>query len=165
MNLKIAPGDRVRHGGTKQWGIELMVQRIVRHPGDLDGEGQWEARRIDRHEPADRAALWRHIGEVGASSLTIWSVLTGTPIDDPSPPFDPDDFRRCHELLEWVPEWRERLSEVATAYPEWKGLVEHWGELTAMLVEDGPTGESLRMYELMESLLADNAPGGEEPTP
>lgn len=60
---RFAVGDRVRHYGTKQWGlvveikptwygVELLVERIVESNSDFTGQGYWEGTRIDLHERA-----------------------------------------------------------------------------------------------------------------
>lgn len=59
-------GDRVKHGGTKQWGkvlqvvpqsdgtAELEIQREVVHAWDYDGTGWWATYHISEHEtPAE----------------------------------------------------------------------------------------------------------------
>jgi len=91
---------------------------------------------------------------VGSSSGTIFTVCMGRrPMGFAADrlgaaPLDPADFNRCHRLLRVQPEWRSRLGEVALAYPTWKGLVEHWDELTAMLEAKNPA-----MYDRMQVLL------------
>ena len=67
-------------------------------------------------------------------------------------PGDPDDFGRCHRLLVLIPEWRERLREVAAAYPRWRGLVENWDELTSLYLEELPTRHAPRCYKRMQEL-------------
>ena len=82
-----------------------------------------------------REQIWLANGETGISSKTIHAVLTGM-VDDmvfnASPswlkydvPHDPSDFRRCYLLLKLIPEWRERLDEVAERFPKWKPFVKH----------------------------------------
>ena len=91
----------------------------------------------------DRLILWLLLGETGVSSETIAYALSGikpetTVLADGTLtrrphrwdiPHDAADFRRCLLLLEYIPEWRERLPEVAERFPAWKPIVEHWDEL------------------------------------
>lgn len=105
---------------------------------------------------AARASWWRNRGEVGTSSGTIWSVMTGgaLPHGHASVPWDPDDFSRCRKLLELIPEWRAQLHLVAQKYPEWTGLVANWDELDAMFDEEASRGWKAphRMYGRMKEL-------------
>jgi hypothetical protein len=111
------------------------------------------------HQPniSEPAWEWLCAGECGISSVTIWHVMTGYPHmpgdwGPPSYPRDPDDFGRCHRLLEKFPEWRARLGEVAAKYPAWQGLVAEWDALTALYLEEFPTGEAPKLYARMKEL-------------
>ena len=68
---------------------------------------------------------------------------------------DPDDFGRCHRLLERFPEWRERLPEVADKFPVWRGLVAEWDRLTAIYLRDLPTGRSDELFQEIQRLRGD----------
>jgi hypothetical protein len=99
---------------------------------------------------------WLAGGDTGSSSITIWSVMTGWAMPNgraPSVPWDPDDFGRCHRLLERFPAWRQRMPEVAEMYPEWAGLVAAWGELTSLYLEELPSGQAPRCYARMKLAL------------
>jgi hypothetical protein len=106
-----------------------------------------------------RAYDWLTGGDVGTSSLTIFAVMTGAdrvPLHNyPSVPLDPADFGRCRRLLERIPEWRARLPEVATRYPDWTALVREWDRLDAMHAEASkrPDGMAREMYHLMKRLI------------
>jgi hypothetical protein len=63
-------------------------------------------------------------------------------------PHDSDDFGRCYRLLEAVPEFKPRISEIAVRSSEWSALVEYWDELTTLYAEDG------RCYERIKEILA-----------
>lgn len=102
--------------------------------------------------PADVQA-WYQGHDTGLSSLTIWHVMMGLRPQRPSIPLDPSDFGRCHRLLAIAPQWRQRLGEVAEVYPEWRGLVDHWGDLEALYLEELPTGQAPRLYARMKDLL------------
>ena len=97
------------------------IDESIQH---LDSENRW----------------WRGT-DVGTSSAALFSVfcmdrLKGVSNDmgRGSTPSDASDFGRCHRLLELFPdEWRERLPEVAAAYPEtaWPLIIDRWAELEA----------------------------------
>ena len=100
---------------------------------------------------------WVVNGDTGISSMTIWSVMMGRRPNVnfwPSTPLDPSDFGRCYRLLKVMPSWRARLSEVAKKYPEWRGLVDAWDELTALYERELPTGTAPVLYRRMSELLS-----------
>lgn len=107
-----------------------------------------------------RAIAWIAGRDTGVSSKTIWSVMMGVTPEYAGEPSDPDDFGRCYRLLVLVPEWRERMPEVAAKYPVWTGLVREWDALT-LLYEDeivnGPKKKGVRMapklYARMQELI------------
>lgn len=107
------------------------------------------------------AQLWLRHGERGVSSDTIFGRLTGLYLVGhwgETHPLDPDDFRRCRLLVEGVPEFRERLGEMAAASPTWAALVGAWDELCALMDEEAPTWRTARgarcprTYERMRQL-------------
>lgn len=78
---------------------------------------------------------WIESRDVGVSSVTIWSVMTCKPSPlrgEYDAPHDSADFGRCYRLLKIVPQWRNRLNEVAAACPSFAPLVPEWGRLTEM---------------------------------
>jgi hypothetical protein len=72
---------------------------------------------------------WIVSRDTGVSSETIWSVMMGVKPRWAGVPLDVDDFGRCVRLLTVVPEFRPRIHEVTLVYPEWKPLIDNWGEL------------------------------------
>jgi hypothetical protein len=106
-----------------------------------------------------RARWWKARGDVGDSSLTIWSVLVpgGGYVHRPNIPYDPDDFRRCRRLLEIIPEWRPKLPRVAEKFPCWKPFADAWEELDAMFTKGeagkGKGKHSDLMYDRMQQLV------------
>ncbi len=78
-----------------------------------------------------RVTGWIDGGDTGASSKTIWHILTKLPgkVHRYDVPHDADDFGRCARLLEHIPEWRARLVEMADRCSEWKAIVYNWDEL------------------------------------
>ncbi len=92
-----------------------------------------------------RLAEWLLCGETGLSSRTIALVLSGIRSGMKEscawkrkwqcmPPGDASDFGRCAALLEFIPEWRGRMDEVAREFPgtAWERLVDRWDELTLL---------------------------------
>lgn len=106
-----------------------------------------------------RALWWISNGETGISSKTIWSVMMRTAEPHSKDawgryryPLDPSDFRRCRLLLDLIPEWRERLQEVADMFPTWQGLVDNWGELDALYDEEAAQNNAPKLYKRMQDL-------------
>lgn len=121
----------VRHG------VERSAM-AVRHAGEREAEARaaeqlWrDSRKLILTPGAVRWLAW---GERGNSSNVIFGHLTGIPmaVGDGMPPFDASDFRRCRMLLDHVPEWRNRLAEMAELGPEWSVLVENWQALCDLM--------------------------------
>ena len=111
-----------------------------------------------KHE--DRLARWFIHGKRGISSTTIVEVMEGYPRGALSHrqswtnPHDPADFYRCLLLLDVIPEYKERLSEMKSVSPEWSVLVDHWEELREMLSKEFPTGKAPKTYNFMRRLFA-----------
>lgn len=87
---------------------------------------------------------WWHGVDVGTSSAAIFAVLCdkcwqweAKEFCRESAPRDAGDFGRCKRLIEAIPEWRERLAEVAEAYPKtaWPRIVARWAELESATQE------------------------------
>ena len=104
-----------------------------------------------------RPEEWIIYGEVGISSKTIWSVMTGVVREPVSQydifrhfdvPHDPDDFKRCYLVLVLFPEWKKHLSEVAEIFPKWGPMVRSWEEMERL----HKSGRSKELYELMHKL-------------
>lgn len=91
---------------------------------------------------------WLAGDDTGVSSLTIYSVMTGVRVRHTGVPLDADDFGRCHRLLGLFPEWRARLGEVAARYPEWRGLVDAWGDLESLHEQGDEQGLYLRILSM-----------------
>lgn len=133
---------------------------LVRSDGDAD---RWAAQ-IDeaalRHCAENKELAWLKGTDTGTSSRTIFSVLSEygqlayigwSSLGDP--PLDPDDFGRCHRLLDRFPAWRARLGEVAAKYPAWAPLVENWPELERLYLEELPAKTAPKLYARMRELL------------
>lgn len=102
----------------------------------------------------ERALGWIVGDDTGTSSETIWAVMMGVaPAKSyPAPPYDPADFGRCYRLLAVIPEWRDRLIEMPSCFPEWGPLVDHWGEMEALWLEEFPRGNAPKLYALIKKL-------------
>lgn len=99
-----------------------------------------------------RVGWWEDQGERGTSSNTIFAAFTGYSPRDVNWPLDPDDFRRCKLLLDLIPEWRADLSPVSRAYPWFAPMIDRWGDIEALFMEESPKGVCPRCYELMKRL-------------
>lgn len=108
----------------------------------------------------DAELEWLKGPDTGTSSRSIFAVLSKKHGHlafvghgfGPSEPLDPDDFGRCHRLLQAIPEWRGRLAEVAAAYPGWGPLIREWDRCTALYEQEEPTGRAPKLYALMQEL-------------
>lgn len=81
---------------------------------------------------------WLLNGEHGISSKNMFSVLSGVYFKDGGNlchPSDPDDFKRCSQLLQAVPQWRSELYKLKPISKTWSNLVDNWDKLEAMLIE------------------------------
>jgi hypothetical protein len=132
----------------------LSVSRSRKVPGEIKmrcGLSARDARAEDMDSPEAMVD-----GDTGTSSITIWSVMMGRPMPRgraPSVPHDPDDFSRCHALLELFPAWRGRLAEVAAEHPDWAGLCGAWAELEELYLAERPTGNAPLLYARMRVLI------------
>lgn len=121
------------------------------------GGGKVMIGRIPNVTPKGDPFAWLASGDTGISSETIWGVMMGRDMASAarfgnSPPYDPDDFGRCHRLLESMPGWRPRLAEVAEKFPAWKMIVKAWDELDALYLTERPGGSCPRLYARMQEL-------------
>ncbi|MOA35671.1 hypothetical protein D3C78_1571400 [compost metagenome] len=94
------------------------------------------------------------------SSKAIWSHMTGTPSEEGySHPHDPDDLNRCLLLLDLIPEWKPRMSEMAGHSPQWAALASQWEVITETFLGeaglDWVNGKSApNTYALMKTALS-----------
>ena len=101
---------------------------------------------------------WLQNGDLGLSSKAIASKMTGinfvkTEIWGLPHPRDPSDFKRCIDLLIAVPEFKDRLDEMKEVSPIWKVLVDNWGELEQLLLEESAIGPlAPKLYARMKEL-------------
>jgi hypothetical protein len=111
-----------------------------------------------RSELAAASALARMEldGIRGILATGVWAVMMGQTTTrirhEYDVPHDPADFGRCYRLLKVMPSWRARLPEVAARFPEWRGFVDAWDELTALYEEALPAGPAPKLYARMQEL-------------
>jgi hypothetical protein len=101
---------------------------------------------------AERASWWLENGERGASSETIFCGCSGRGLHRADYPYDPDDYRRCHRLLEIVPEWRGELARVTARWPWFKPFEDRWPEFERLWAEESnnPSGMAPKLYEALK---------------
>jgi hypothetical protein len=97
---------------------------------------------------------WWNGPDTGRSSKAIWRQLREgiAPTEKNTVPRDPDDFGRCHRLLEAIPGWRDRIGEMRSN-SEWAGLAEAWDELEKLYEEELPSGSCPKLYARMTEIL------------
>ena len=104
-----------------------------------------------------RAIWWLANGRVGMSSKTIWLCFMEQPFERISHPYDPDDFSRCYDLLEIIPEWKPQLEKLKPLSKQWSNLVDNWEKLTEMYElnkkENWMNPKKIGMYEFMQTLI------------
>lgn len=92
---------------------------------------------------SQRIALWASSGDHGTSSRFLFSHMTGlssidlvsTPKSGCNAPYDSQAFLCCTQLLECIPEWKDRIQEMAQ-YDIWTPYVAEWDTLTATLMKE-----------------------------
>ncbi|MDT8068218.1 MAG: hypothetical protein ROO76_08635 [Terriglobia bacterium] len=95
---------------------------------------------------------WAAGRDTGISSMTIYSVVMGVPIDRADVPHDPADFGRCYRLLQLFPAWKKRLFQVAERYPVWAPMVVEWSALELLYEEALRTNSGEALYKRLQSL-------------
>ena len=115
--------------------------------------------RDDRHAPKNGGLqVWLASDDIGMSSRYMASILAPLAgmgqvwCDGINYPHDPDDFWRCLNLLECVPEFRAHLPALSDKHPIWAGYVARWAEMEALFKEEEPTGSAPKLYALMKSI-------------
>lgn len=111
----------------------------------------------------ERATRWIVSDDTGSSSKAIWAHMMCAPDsggDRSRYPSDPDDLGRCLRLLELIPEWAPRITEMAQYSPGWFGLISSWDEIAAMMAEEVGVNwhkgtSAPRTYRAMKLAIAD----------
>lgn len=99
----------------------------------------------------ERLVKWFLSGDTGVSSKAIVSQMTGIEAKDSFSdyPFDTSDFGRCYRLMKIVPEFRARISEMASRSERWAALAACWDELDHLYETD-----ETACYKKMKAVLA-----------
>jgi len=100
---------------------------------------------------------WAKGRDTGTSSMTIYSVMMGVPVDRADVPHDPDDFGRCYRLLQLFPAWKTRLDEVAARYPAWRSLVQEWDALESLYEDALRSDSGAALYARLQALRCSDA--------
>lgn len=138
---------------------DLLMTRTLRHiftfgimsVSDFVDKVEIASSKNTENNIPKNAIWWIGNGDVGLSSKTIWNCLVGNEDIEIHHPHDPDDFNRCYELLEAVPEWKSELYKLKSLSTQWSNIVDSWGLLTKMLEEDGEDNWN-EMYKFMQTL-------------
>lgn len=129
---------------------------------------KWEAEIAAKAKSSangDRELEWLLGHDTGISSLTICAVLSGNHAVAATVargyfgadiPHDPADFGRCYRLLQAIPEWRERLGEVADKHSIWRPFVREWDAMTALYEEERVLACAPKLCALMQRLIAES---------
>lgn len=97
---------------------------------------------------------WLASDDTGSSSKAMAHHLLGAYCERNADahPIDPADFGRCHRFLLAVPEAVPLLPLMVNVSPVWARLIAAWPELTALYLEELPSGKCPRLYETMTNL-------------
>lgn len=125
-------------------------------------KAELEVERVKRGHPPDEHRKyfeWADGPDAGLSSMALVQAVTGARVvkrydDRARHPLDPSDFGRCHRVLERFPELRSGTAKIAALSPVWAALVDAWGELEALYLEESPTGRAPKLYARMKELGA-----------
>lgn len=114
----------------------------------------WAQAIVDQNKSIEQKAMfWLVNGNVGASSKTMFNCLIGNRNFAINHPYDPDDFSRCYELLEAVPEFKSRLYKLKRLSLEWSNIVDNWGKLIEYYENMLKVKKANGMYEFMQTLI------------
>lgn len=98
---------------------------------------------------------WFVSRDTGLSSESIVAFMEGVePERGFSYPHDPSDLGRCLRLLELMPEYKPKMKAMRIVSPEWRTLIDHWEELSALYYEELPSSKAPKCYDRMRELLS-----------
>lgn len=86
-----------------------------------------------------RIAEWLGSNDTGSSSkaIMLWlSSGTTSGTWGPDTPSDVGDLGRCMRLLERIPEWKGRMSEMAAAGGLWPTFSKHWPAIVEIYLDE-----------------------------
>lgn len=104
----------------------------------------------------ENARRWCRQGAVGASSLAMYHHFIGNSFEQEVPPHyphDADDFGRCMKLIDAVPQWRERIPELADLSRRWGAIAENWDAIERRLRAGDTDGCTAILRETMNRAL------------
>jgi hypothetical protein len=113
---------------------------------------------------ATRARTWIATG-YGTGTYTVWAHMMGVKDFYVDNPHDKGDFRRVIDLVQAVPEWEDRIREMADLSPTWSRIAARWDELKKdpagiSKIVDQPAGDKDRMLFRITAMMArSNQPG------
>lgn len=113
-----------------------------------------------------RIAEWLASGDTGISSKAIMLWLSAGVTDKTwgaGTPSDPADLARCLRLLERIPEWKDRIGEMAEAGGMWPTFARRWAEMEASFIAEaggalpakGANWSAPQTYQLMKNVEAE----------
>jgi hypothetical protein len=113
-----------------------------------------------------RIAEWLASWDTGTSSKSIMLWLSSKTADKTwgaSTPSDCADLARCLRLLERIPEWKQRMGEMAETGGEWPTYAKRWAEIEASFLaevgklpaRDDRDWKAPKTYELMKRVQAE----------
>ena len=109
----------------------------------------------------EKREAWLKSGKCGLSSHTMYLWFTDTKctecdiIHQTSHPHDWDDFGRCFGLLEYIPEWKDRLDELRQISPIWNKLIDNWTILSNLYEQK----QYLEINQLIDSITFQGSKG------
>ena len=107
------------------------------------------------------AMIWLQGQDTGISSKAIMQMMLGAQPHWKTYPRDSWDFGRCVRLMEKIPAWRTRITEMSKVGYVWAALVENWNELEALYQAEiaNPSSEGIKVrfstYHRMRSIIAE----------
>lgn len=137
----LSPSLAMLSGSSVAWGAEADCRALEREYAGRHGD-ILEATYSGAIQP--EAITWVRYGEIGASAIALFWRIAGCPpfpVPDKyqtSCPQDTYDLRRCRLLLDNVPGWAARLSDMNEVSPGWELLVQEWPNLCAAMDQENP---------------------------
>ena len=149
----------IHYGGKEDAdAIAACVNFLRAHSAEI--AGALSAQTTER-----RALLWLAGRDSGLSSQAIAYHMLGLSSNG-NYPLDPSDLGRCLRMLELFPEWKPRISEMASYSKCWAGLCASWDALAAMMADevgiDWSKGRNApKTYQAMQAAMQQGGGGGE----
>lgn len=88
---------------------------------------------------------------MSATAILLHTLNAYNKIEYRDYPFDVSDFGRCLRVVELFPEAKAKLDVMRTVSPQWREVMNHWGELE-QLRKDDPSRCSQRLHELYTAI-------------